>query len=127
MNVRFDDYSGGLDPAEYPPDTNIKQDITYAQYRSGSSAYQQAPTHAGRPNRRILIIPIIKANEYDNGRDTVRIDRFGAFFLKEKVANGNGGDITVEFAADRVIFGDGGYLPNGNAASPNLTVAVLYQ
>jgi Flp pilus assembly protein TadG len=127
MNVRFDEYAGGLDPAIYPPDTNIMENITYLQYRSGSASYQQAPSHAGRPNRRVLIIPIVDADEYDNGRDTIRIDRFGAFFIKQKVANGNGGDITVEYVTDRVIMGDGGYLPNGNASAQNITVAVLYR
>ncbi|MCA1558241.1 MAG: pilus assembly protein TadG-related protein, partial [Acidobacteria bacterium] len=29
INTRFDDYAAGQDPAMYPPDTNIAEDITY--------------------------------------------------------------------------------------------------
>ncbi len=101
-NTRFDDYNGGLDPTDYPPDLNIKEGITYAQYRSGQSAYQQSPNHPGKDGRRVVIIPIVNADEYDNGRDTVRISKFAAFFLQSSIPNGNGGDITAEFITFKV-------------------------
>jgi hypothetical protein len=101
-NTRFGEYSGGLDADDYPPDTNIKENITYAQYRSGLSAYQQSPSQPGKAGRRIVIIPIVNADEYDNGRDTVRINKFGAFFLQQSVPNGNGGDLQAEFISFKV-------------------------
>jgi Flp pilus assembly protein TadG len=138
INTRFGDYGGGLDPAEYPPDENVKENITYQQYLDAqqqidagatpnSSSYQ-APTR-GTPvrNRRVVLIPIIKQSEFDNGRDSVRIDRFAAFFLQTKVDNGNGGDITAEYIGIRTVLGRGGYDPSGGKPSPELTIPVLYK
>jgi hypothetical protein len=128
MNVRFNIYQGGnLNAATYPPDTNIKQGITYAQYASGLSQHQLAPSNPGVPNRRILLIPIIRENEYGNGRDTVCFDRVGAFFMRDQVPNGNGGVIRAEYIGDRVTLGNGGFNPGGAAGNPQLTVAVLYK
>lgn len=126
INTRFDDYAGGLDPANYPPDTNIQEGITYAQYSNGVPA--DAPAHPGVPGRRVVLIPIVKESEYDNGRDTVRIDRFGAFFLRSKASGGNGGDIQAEYIGEAVNVGVGGYDPNlpGNAGPP-ITKPVLYK
>ena len=78
-------------------------------------------------DRRVVLIPIVKLAEYDQGRDTVRFNRFGAFFLKTKVGSGNGGDIQAEYIDDRVVFGRGGYNPNGAAGDPLLAVPVLYK
>jgi Flp pilus assembly protein TadG len=126
INSRFDDYQGSqLDPSQYPPDTNVKENITYDQYRAGSPA--QAPAHAGVPGRRIVIIPIIKLSEYDQGRDTVKFNRFGVFFLQTKAGNGNGGDIKAEYIDDIVVAGKGGYNPNGGPANNLLAIPVLYK
>jgi Flp pilus assembly protein TadG len=126
INSRFDDYGGSqLDPTTYPPDTNIKENITYAQYRDGTAT--QSPTHTGVPGRRLVIIPIVKLSEYDQGRNTVKFNRFGVFFLKNKVSNGNGGDIQAEYVNDIVISGKGGYDPNGGAANNLMAIPVLYK
>jgi Flp pilus assembly protein TadG len=126
INTRFDDYSGGqVNPTDEPPDTNVKNDITYAQYRDGTAT--QSPTHTGVAGRRIVIIPIVKLGEYDQGRDTVKFNRFGQFFLRSKVGNGNGGDIEAEYISDIVVVGKGGYDPNGGAANNLLAVPVLYK
>jgi hypothetical protein len=127
LNTRFDEYYASLDPTEFPPDTNIKTGITYDQYISGQAAYQQAPSHPGLPLRRILILPIVNLSEFDQGRNELRISRFGAFFMRDKVANGNGGEITAEYVSDRVVFGDGGYDPNGGAGNSQFTIPVLYR
>ena len=127
LNVRFDEYTGNLSPDEFPPDANIKTDITYSQYRSGLSMYTVAPSHTGVSGRRVLIIPIVKSDQFDNGRNAIEIDRFGAFFLQDKVPNGNGGDIRLEYIADPVVIGDGGYLPNSGSSNAKITVAVLYR
>lgn len=126
INTRFDDYSGGqVDPLNQPPDTNVKENINYSQYRSGSPA--QTPSHTGIPGRRVVIIPIVKVTEYDQGRNTVKFDRFGQFFLQTKVGNGNGGDIVAEYINDIVVAGKGGYNPNGGAGNNLLAVPVLYK
>ncbi|HEX8162807.1 MAG TPA: pilus assembly protein TadG-related protein [Pyrinomonadaceae bacterium] len=138
LNTRFGDYTGGLDPAEYPPDENVKENITYQDYLnqqqrmdgglSPDSLYFQAPTRGGGVrNRRVVLIPIIKESEFNNGRDSVRIDRFAAFFLQTAVDNGNGGDIKAEYIGLRTVIGRGGYDPTGGTPSPELTIPVLYK
>ena len=126
INSRFDDYGGSqLDPVNYPPDTNVKENITYAQYRDGTAT--QSPTNTGVPGRRIVFIPIVKLNEYDPGRNTVKFNRFGVFFLKSKVGSGSGGDIQAEYINDIVIAGKGGYDPNGGPTNNLLAIPVLYK
>jgi len=137
VNSRFDDYQGSqLDPVNEPPDTNIREGITYDQYlaaRDPRSTYYHDPTyyqgaaHEGVMDRRVVLIPIVKLSEYDQGRDTVRFNRFGAFFLRTKVGSGNGGDMQAEYIDDRVVFGKGGFNPNGAAGDPLLAVPVLYK
>ena len=73
----------------------------------------------------MVIIPIVKQSEYDQGRNTVRFDRFGVFFLQTKVA-GNG-DIQAEYISDIVVAGKGGFDPNGGAGNNLLAVPVLYK
>ncbi|HEY0386388.1 MAG TPA: hypothetical protein VGC64_10270, partial [Pyrinomonadaceae bacterium] len=125
INSRFDDYSAQLDPTSYPPDTNIKENITYQQYRDGTAT--QTPSHPGISGRRIVLIPIVKQDQYDQGRNEVRFDRFGAFFLRTKAGNGNGGDIQAEYIGDRIVTGSGTYDPNGGPANSLLAIPVLYK
>ncbi len=131
LNTRFDNYSGsGMSPAEFPPDLNIKPGINYAQYKSGStnSLDFQAPSHAGRANRRILMIPIINASSYDSGRNEVTIFSVGAFFMQSPVAStGGGGEIVAEYIGSEVAVGGGGYVIGGGPGIPGLTVPVLYR
>ena len=126
INTRFDEYDGPVNPTDHPPDTNIREGITYAQYRDGTAT--QAPANAGVDKRRVVIIPIIRASEFDNGRDSVRIDRFGAFFLREKVPNGSGGDIQAEYIGDGISTGRGSYDPTiAEGPTPSITKPVLYR
>lgn len=125
INTRFDDYqTAQLNPQNMPPDTNIKESITYKQYQAGSPS--QAPRNTGVAGRRVVIIPIIKQNQYDQGRNTVQFDRFGLFFLQTKVGNGNGGDLVAEYITDRII-GQGSFDPTGGAGNPLLATPVLYK
>lgn len=128
INVRFDDFQGGgLDPATAPPDTNIRASINYDQYISGQGQYFTAPSHTGITNRRVMLVPIINKSQYDQGRNEVCIGRIGAFFIRDPVPGGNGGDIRAEYIGNRITLGDGGYNPGGAAGDPQLTVAVLYR
>ncbi|HJR06544.1 MAG TPA: pilus assembly protein TadG-related protein [Pyrinomonadaceae bacterium] len=138
INTRFGDYGGGLDADEFPPDENVQEDITYQEYLDAQQAIDDDKTPAagtfqapdrGVPTRgrRVVLIPIIREGEFDNGRDSVKIDRFAAFFLQTKVDNGNGGDIKAEYIGLRTVIGRGGYDPSGGATSPELTIPVLYR
>ena len=139
LNSRFDDYQGSqLDPNLEPPDTNIKENITWTQYaanlgcgRTGmpscDSRYVSAPSHPGVDMRRVVLIPLVKISEFDPGRCEVRFTRFGAFFLQTKASGGNGGDMVAEYIEDRLAIGKGSYDPNGGAGDPLLAVPVLYK
>ena len=72
-----------------------------------------------------MIIPIVKQAEYNQGRNTVKFNRFGVFFLQTRV-NGNG-DLTAEYISDIVVTGKGHYDPNGGLANNLLAVPVLYK
>ncbi|HKV36928.1 MAG TPA: Tad domain-containing protein [Pyrinomonadaceae bacterium] len=125
INTRFDDYqSSHVNPTDMPPDKNIKENITYDQYKTGSPS--TAPKHPGVDGRRVVVIPIVKLAEYDQGRDTVKFNRFGIFFLQNKVGNGNGGDLVAEYIDD-IVLGQGGFNPNGGPVNNNMAVPVLYR
>ncbi|HKS29445.1 MAG TPA: pilus assembly protein TadG-related protein [Pyrinomonadaceae bacterium] len=126
INTRFDDYAAGMDPAEYPPDTNIAEDISYEDYVNGSTT--KSPSHTGVAGRRVVLIPIVKINQMEGGRTEVQIDRFGAFFLRSKVSGGNGGDLQAEYIGVGVVIGSGTYDPSAPAnPGPPITKPVLYK
>jgi Flp pilus assembly protein TadG len=125
LNTRFDEYvTSQVNPSDMPPDTNIKEQITYDQYKNGSPL--QAPRNPGIDGRRVVVIPIVKADQYDQGRNTVRFDRFGTFFLQTKVGSGNGGDLIAEYIDD-IVLGQGGFNPAGPPANGLMAVPVLYK
>ena len=126
INTRFDEYASGMDPVQYPPDTNIAENIDYNTYIHQSTV--KPPSHDGVDGRRVVLIPIVKKQEFENGRDEVVIDRFGAFFLRTRVQGGNGGDIVAEYIGEGVVVGNGGYDPTGpDNSGPPITKPVLYK
>jgi Flp pilus assembly protein TadG len=137
LNARFDDYGGSqLSPIDEPPDTNVKEGITKDEYLAArdtggtfyhSPSLYQAPSHLGVADRRIVLIPIVKLAEYDQGRGTVTFNRFGAFFLKTKPSNGSGGEMEAEYIDDAFAVGKGRYNPNGAAGDPLIRTPVLYK
>ena len=139
INSRFDDYQGSqLDAVNDPPDTNIKQNISWDDYSKYfgcgrpnaipcNSAYVQTPSHPGVDMRRVVLIPLVKVSEFDPGRCTVKFFRFGAFFLINKPAGGNGGEMKAEYIEDRIALGEGGYDPTAAAGDPSLAAPVLYK
>jgi len=125
LNTRFDEYlTSQINPDDMPPDSNIKEDIIYDQYKTGSPF--QAPRNLGVDGRRVVVIPIVKEDQYDQGRNTVRFDRFGTFFLQTKVGSGNGGEMVAEYIDD-IVLGQGGYDPNGAPVNGLMAVPVLYK
>ena len=125
INTRFDDYNAGMDPIAFPPDTNVKENITHDNY--DDPGYQQVPGHTGVPGRRLVLVPIVKKEEFENGRDTVKFDRFALFFLQTKVGSGNGGDFQAEYVGTRTAYGAGAYAPGGGPVSPELAMPVIYR
>jgi Flp pilus assembly protein TadG len=138
INTRFGDYGSSLLPADFPPDENVKENITYRDYLDAqqqldaggspsASIFQPPATGGGVRNRRVVLIPIVRQSEFNNGSDQVLIDRFAAFFLQTRVGGGNGGDIGAEYIGLRTVVGRGGYTPGGGTPSPELTIPVLYK
>jgi Flp pilus assembly protein TadG len=125
LNTRFDDYqTSQVNPAQMPPDTNIAENIIYDQYKTGSP--MKTPSNKGVDGRRVVVIPIVKRDKYDNGRNTVEFDRFGTFFLRNKVGNGSGGELVAEYIDD-IVIGQGGFNPNGAPVNGLMAVPVLYK
>lgn len=126
INTRFDDYASGMSPTDFPPDTNIKEGITYQDYLAGSPT--QSPSHEGVAGRRVVLLPIMKISEVENGRTSVQIDHFGAFFLRSKVSGGSGLDIQAEYIGTSVLVGSGIYDPTAPAnPGPPIVKPVLYR
>jgi hypothetical protein len=127
LNTRFDEYqTSQVNPDDMPPDKNIKEGLDYETYKNPGPGDIKTPTHTGVDRRRVVIIPIVKEDQYDGGRNVVRFDRFGYFFLKSKVGSGSGGDLVAEYIPDPVL-GQGGFDPDGPAADGLMAVPVLYK
>jgi hypothetical protein len=148
LNVRFDDYGGGLNyGTDVPPDTNIAEGgshgsgnneyfdgISWAQYQ-GTQVSPVPPvtpvapgnTHTGVPNRRVLIVPIIPLSEFTDsqGNQIVHMSSLKGFFMRAEVSDGTGGDIQVEYISDDVT-GVVGFDPN-NTQVINVVTPVLYR
>jgi Flp pilus assembly protein TadG len=133
INTRFGDYAGGLDPADFPPDTNVKEGIDHETYLNSrvsrtTDNFQTPPRGlTGEDDRRVVIIPLVRASEFDSGRDQVRIERFGLFFLQSKVGGGNGGEFQVEFIKLTTVVPRGGYVPGAGPGSPEMSIPVIYK
>ncbi|HEY0723328.1 MAG TPA: pilus assembly protein TadG-related protein [Pyrinomonadaceae bacterium] len=124
INTRFDDFSGGLDPATSPPDTNVAENITYTQYRD--KTVFKAPKNTGVTDRRVVFIPIA-ASLPGGGRDAIVVARFGVFFLQTSVGGGNGGELKAEYITDTAFAGNSSYDPGAGAVNDNMAVPVLYR
>lgn len=142
VNTAFGVYGGGLTSSMFPPDANVKTNITYAQYKTATpgSTYFTAPNGGvtGNPGERILVLPIIKKNSFvvlDSAGEqaNMTIDRFGAFFLVNKVAvntSANTADFKLEYIGDRVVTGDAKVNPArtmNSTVAKGVAVPVLYR
>jgi Flp pilus assembly protein TadG len=128
LNTRFNDYqTSQVNPIDMPPDANIKEGINYETYLNPGTGDIKTPNpNKGFDGRRVVIIPIVKEGEYDPGRNVVKFDRFGYFFLQNKVGSGNGGDLVAEFIP-KPVLGQGKYDPNGPATNGLMATPVLYK
>ena len=128
LNTRFDEYqTSQVNPDDMPPDSNIKEGIDHTTYMNPGTGDVKTPSHPpGVPGRRVVVIPIVKQEEYDGGRNVVKFNRFGLFFLKTKVGSGNGGELEAEYIGTPQL-GQGGYDPNGPPTNGLMAVPVLYK
>lgn len=131
-NTRLDIYDngpGGLNATTYPPDLNIGLGITATQYLNHSPL--TSPSHTGLDERRVLFMPIIVP--INGASPTVQIVDFGAFLVRNQVAEGTscgagawcGGDLELEYLGKDFAIGRGYFDPCGGNST--LTKAVLYK
>lgn len=137
VNTRFNMYANGygnaLQPGTFPPDSNVQQNITFAQYDNRTQGFVTAPNPnaPGQDQRRILLAPIVSPGTYSP--PFAQVQKWAAFFLKSQ-ANvttpcnkdaADCGNLTVEWIDERLVIGRGFYDPSGGATS--FTVPVLYR
>lgn len=134
VNTRFNVYANGygnaLQPGTYPPDSNVKEDISYDDYKNRTSVTAPSPNGPGKDDRRILIVPIVSPGTYDP--PNANVIKFGAFFMKKKSVvsnpcskNSNCAQLEVEWVDEALVIGRGGFTQGGG--STNLTLPVLYK
>jgi Flp pilus assembly protein TadG len=133
--------SNGVIDDLYPADTNVKENITYAQYKTATpgTTYFTAPSSGTitQPGRRILILPIMKQNSFwfDGNTDLqgATVVKFGAFFIKSKPSgSSNNGlaDLKLEYIGDRVTVGNANFNPArtlDSTTAKGLATPVLYR
>ncbi len=135
LDTRFGNYGAGLDASVFPPDVNVKENITYAEYLqqwdmkqlglwTNSSKWEAPSTGTGRVGRRIIVVPVINVNQYDNGNDTVCISHFAAFFLQKRQSGS--GDLYAEYITTKVQVTDG-YFSGGSTSDNQFSMPVLYK
>jgi Flp pilus assembly protein TadG len=134
-DTRFDFQPNGYgnalkDTTTFPPDSNVRQNITFDQYIN-RTAVTAPPNHPpGQDDRRILLVPIIAPGTYSPPK--TKIVKWGAFFIKRRIVNtnpcsvsGNCGVLEVEWIDERLVIGRG--TASSSGSSSGLTVAVLYK
>jgi hypothetical protein len=122
-----------LSSSLYPPDINVKEGITYDEYLTampGSNKFQAPSQGVGKARRRVIVIPIVNNNEFNAGRDKVRLYDLGAFFLRGKVGNGGNADVTAEYigrgyVAPGATYTAGLTAPVNGARSRGLTLSAI--
>jgi Flp pilus assembly protein TadG len=140
-NTRFNVYANGygnaLQPSTYPPDSNVREPITFDQYDNRTAVTAPNPNAPGQDARRILIVPIVDPNGpppllATYSPPTTVIKKWAAFFLKERSVvtnpcsqNSNCGELHVEWIDEKLILGRGGFDPSGGCTT--FSVPVLYQ
>ncbi|HEX7330917.1 MAG TPA: pilus assembly protein TadG-related protein [Pyrinomonadaceae bacterium] len=135
VNTRFDIEANGygtpkLDATNFPPDTNIREGITFDQYDNGTAV--TLPSHPGEEDRRIMLVPIVEPKTYTGTPAKAKTIKFGAFFLKNRVRVTNPcskaadgcAELDVEWIDESLIIGRG--FVNPATCSTTFAVPVLY-
>jgi len=135
-STRFNLYANGpgqLNPTDFPPDSNIGQDLTFQQYDDRTSVTPPNPNGPGQDQRRILIVPIVAPGTYTGTPVSAPTLKFGAFFLKStptvdspcSKAEDGCAHFLVEWIDESLVIGRGSFTPGGGTS--NLTLPVLYK
>jgi Flp pilus assembly protein TadG len=133
-STRFDIYAKGpgqLNATDFPPDTNIKDPLSYDDYKNRTVV--EAPSSTGQDDRRILIVPIVAPGTYTGSPVSAPTLAFGAFFLKRiptvdspcSKAEDGCAHFEVEWIEESLVIGRGSFTPGGGTSS--LTLPVLYK
>jgi len=134
-NTRFNVYTNGygnaLQPSTFPPDSNVREGITFTQYNDRTAVTAPNPNAPGQDARRILIVPIVDPGTYNPPKTVIK--KWAAFFLIDKSvvtnpcnqSSGQCGQLHVEWIDEKLVLGRGGFDPNGGCT--NFNVAVLYR
>ena len=136
VNTRFNEYANGygngLQPSLFPPDTNVREAITFDQYDNGTAVTPPSSNAPGQDDRRILLVPIVSPGTYTGSPVSAPTISFGAFFLKSKsvVSNPcskstNCAALDVEWIDESLIIGRG--IVNPGACSSQFSLSVLYR
>lgn len=136
VNTRFNIYANGpgqLNPTDFPPDSNIAENITFDEYKNRTAVTPPATNAPGQDQRRILIVPIIAPGTYTGAPVSAPTLKFGAFFLKNRpvvdnpCSNANDGcaRFEVEWIEEALVIGRGSYTPGGGTS--NLSLPVLFK
>jgi Flp pilus assembly protein TadG len=136
VNTRFNVYANGpgqLNPTDFPPDSNVAQDITYDQYKNRTAVTPPGTNGPGQDQRRILIVPIIAPGTYTGTPVSAPTLTFGAFFLKSQPTVDNPcsnaavgcARFEVEWIEENLVVGRGSFTQGGGTSS--LTLPVLYK
>jgi len=143
LNTRFDIYKSFGNPTveiagvtkaievAFPPDPNIHQGGPTGKkdppppglWNKDYGTITLAPSHTSQADRRQVAMPIINQDQFDPGKDDVKFNRVGKFFLN-KAVDGNG-TIFAEYIGPAALSG-GGFEPHGGNSS-NVVVPVLYK
>ena len=134
VNTRFQVYANGygnqLNATNFPPDTNIRENITFDEYDNGTAV--DPPSVPGREDRRILLVPIVSPGTYTGTPASAPTIKFGAFFLKRRGTvqnpcsqNSGCAQLEVEWIDESLVIGSGSF--SSGSCSTSLSVAVLYQ
>jgi Flp pilus assembly protein TadG len=138
VNTRFNLYSPGpgqINATDFPPDSNVRENITFDDYKNRTAVTAPNPNGPGKDDRRILIVPIVLPNTPANpvySPPNATVVKFGAFFLKRIVTvqnpcsqAGNCAQLEVEWIDENLVLGAGGFTPGGGTST--LTIPVLYK
>jgi Flp pilus assembly protein TadG len=136
VSTRFNVYANGpgqLNPTDFPPDSNIAQDLPFQAYNDRTTVVTPSPNGPGVDQRRILIVPIVAPGTYTGAPVSAPTLTFGAFFLKSlptvdnPCSNALSGcaHFQVEWIDERLVIGRGSFTPGGGGSS--LTLPVLYR
>ena len=136
VNTRFNVYANGygnqLQPDTFPPDRNIKENITFDEYSKGTNVTVPPTNAPGKKDRRIMLVPIIEPKTYTGSPVSAPTKKFGAFFLKKMgtvehpCSKASGcAQMEVEWIDESLVIGRG--FVNPGTCSTQFSVAVLYR